>query len=79
MVSYLNGVGKNICSHCNLKKTKEGYDGCIGHLENVRNACCGHGEIKMAYVQFNHDNYDEEPNRYVIRSEEAIEYIKQNK
>jgi hypothetical protein len=43
-----------ICGHCNLENTKEGYDGCIGFLsdERVKNACCGHGTIDEAYIQY---------------------------
>jgi len=41
------------CGYCGLASTKEGYDGCIGELKDVMNACCGHGEMRMAYVQFN--------------------------
>ena len=31
------------CGYCGLANTVEGYDGCIGYLPKVRNACCGHG------------------------------------
>ena len=37
------------CKNCGCKPTKEGYDACIGHLEGVKSACCGHGKEK-AYV-----------------------------
>lgn len=47
-------IGKPSCNHCGLQRTKEGHDGCIGTLENVRNACCGHGDTPVAYVQFDH-------------------------
>lgn len=45
------------CGHCGLKDIKEGYqayDGCLGKLDStiVMNACCGHGVIKNAYLQF---------------------------
>lgn len=40
------------CGHCGLKNTPEGHDGCLGVLPNMMNACCGHGEINMAYIQF---------------------------
>lgn len=45
---------KNIrpCKHCNQIDTKEGYDGCLGHLKGVMNACCGHGVDSDAYIQF---------------------------
>ena len=40
------------CGHCSLPNTAEGYDGCLGYLPGVMNACCGHGEPKSAYMQF---------------------------
>lgn len=41
------------CGHCQLDNTPEGHDGCLGVLPKVMNACCGHGDAKDAYVQFN--------------------------
>lgn len=40
------------CGFCKRMDTPEGYDGCLGKLPGVRNACCGHGELKGAYIQF---------------------------
>ncbi|APC48975.1 hypothetical protein BME96_12575 [Virgibacillus halodenitrificans] len=40
------------CGHCGLSNTTEGHDGCLGALRGVMNACCGHGNINEAYVQF---------------------------
>ena len=40
------------CGHCGLSSTPEGYDGCLGELPGVMNACCGHGSYGEAYVQF---------------------------
>lgn len=40
------------CGHCGLADTPEGHDGCLGTLPGVRNACCGHGEERCAYIQF---------------------------
>lgn len=73
--NYLDGLGKDICGYCKKYRTKEGYDGCIGKLENVKNACCGHGETKQAYVQFDHDEYDIDSNKYRISGQEAIDFI----
>jgi hypothetical protein len=42
---------KRPCGYCGKKDTKEGYDGCLGILPKVMNACCGHGNIDEAYVQ----------------------------
>lgn len=67
------GVGKDKCSHCNIKRTKEGHDGCLGTVIGVMNACCGHGKTQEAYVQF----FDQ----YCIRGEDALkvqEILKEN-
>lgn len=40
------------CGYCGKSNTKEGHDGCLGILESVMNACCGHGIVNNAYVQF---------------------------
>lgn len=77
-VSYLNGCGKDFCTHCNKKRTKEGHDGCIGTLLGVANACCGHGEEAVAYVQFWHRDYDKDSNKVKLSGKEAIEYIRLN-
>jgi len=54
MSNYLDGYEKDVCTHCDKKRTKEGYDGCLGTLDEsiVMNACCGHGEDNTAYIQF---------------------------
>ena len=62
---------REACGYCGLKDTIEGHDGCIGTLEGVRNACCGHGIAKDAYVQF--------PDSSDIRGKEALEYIEKEK
>lgn len=79
MNNYLDGCGKDVCGHCNIKRTPEGYDGCIGHLHNVMNACCGHGEENMAYIQFNHNDYKQDPNKIRLNGKEALIYIAKNK
>ena len=35
--------GKRKCVRCDKKPTKEGYDACLGYIEGVTSACCGHG------------------------------------
>ncbi|KKM03778.1 hypothetical protein LCGC14_1770980 [marine sediment metagenome] len=47
-VSYL---ARN-CGICDKPYTDEGHDACLGTLKFVMNACCGHGNINEAYVQF---------------------------
>lgn len=67
------------CNYCGLEKTKEGHDGCIGTLIGVANACCGHGVIEDAYVQFFNDDYKNNPNKIRIEGKEALNYINRNK
>lgn len=31
------------CIKCGKLPTPEGYDACLGHLDGVIHACCGHG------------------------------------
>lgn len=31
------------CARCGGYPTPEGYDACLGHLQNADGACCGHG------------------------------------
>lgn len=31
------------CKKCKCYPTSEGYDACLGHVEGVTSACCGHG------------------------------------
>jgi len=56
------------CGYCNQFPTKEGHDACIGILNNVMNACCGHGKDDEAYIQF--------LNGVCIRGKEALIIIK---
>jgi hypothetical protein len=46
------------CGHCGAHNTKEGHDGCLGTLPGVINACCGHGAIEEAYIQFESGRID---------------------
>lgn len=40
------------CGYCGLANTVEGYDGCIGEVPDTMNACCGHGNAELAYIQY---------------------------
>lgn len=46
------------CGHCDQLLTSAGQDMCLGQLlefgttAGIMNACCGHGEVNDAYVQF---------------------------
>ena len=44
------------CGQCNRYSTAEGHDACLGALPGVSNACCGHGQIRDAYVQMDDGN-----------------------
>ena len=44
------------CKHCDKPNHPNGHDGCLGELPFVNNACCGHGELGMTYVQFKGKN-----------------------
>lgn len=50
--SMVAGNPRGYCGHCKIKDTKEGYDGCVGSLEDVEYACCGHGDLSLAYIAF---------------------------
>jgi len=83
MIKYTSemiGSGqRGICESCNLPPAANGYDGCMGKVAGVMNACCGHGDKSQAYVQLNHDDYESNPNKHVIRGLDAIDYINLNK
>jgi hypothetical protein len=59
------------CGHCGKENTPEGHDGCVGTLPGVMNACCGHGAIGEAYVQF--------PNGRLMQKQEALDYINKHR
>jgi len=50
--SVANNHTHKPCGNCGRTYTTEGHDGCLGTLQGVMNACCGHGVSKEAYVQF---------------------------
>lgn len=43
---------KRPCKLCNQFQDKDGHDPCLGELPGVMNACCGHGNPKEAYIQY---------------------------
>jgi len=56
------------CGHCGKSQTENGHDACIPDLPGVMNACCGHGIVSEAYIQFE--------NGECIRGKNAIDKIK---
>ena len=55
------------CGKCGEPNTKEGHDACLGAIPNVMNACCGHGDDRCAYIQFN--------DGIIIRGDAVFEHI----
>jgi len=48
-----SGGQKYTCAKCGLKPTPEEHDGCLGTLPgSIMNACCGHGDDRLAYIQY---------------------------
>lgn len=51
--NVLSDWEKQPCPHCEEHRTYQGHDRCLGELDGVANACCGHGgKGLMPYVQF---------------------------
>ena len=40
------------CGVCNHPKTNKDHDYCIQNLPGVQNGCCGHGETRLCYIQY---------------------------
>ena len=40
------------CGHCGKSDTIDGHDGCLGEIPDIMNACCGHGIVEDAYIQY---------------------------
>lgn len=43
------------CKQCGRMPTKKGYDACLGHVEGVSSACCGHGVEEPYYKCLNNN------------------------
>lgn len=41
-----------MCGHCKKPDREDDIDACLGVLPGVANACCGHGQQKESYIQF---------------------------
>ena len=46
------------CVRCGEMPTPEGHDACLGDLNGVRAACCGHG-VKRSYKMANRAKSEE--------------------
>lgn len=40
------------CGACKMAWRADGVDPCLGRLPGVVNACCGHGDVEMSYIEF---------------------------
>ena len=39
------------CKKCGHGSTIEGYDACLGYIEDALHACCGHG-VEKGYIVY---------------------------
>lgn len=42
--------GTRSCFRCGRKPTPEGYDACLGKIDGIKFACCGHGVTSPSFV-----------------------------
>lgn len=64
------------CGHCGGEQGWRDPDPCLGWLDNVSSACCGHGDAEDAYVVFKdwHPAGQIEMPRQ-LRGQEAADYF----
>lgn len=55
------------CAACKLPDREDGHDACLGELPGVMNACCGHGDVGEAYIQY--------PNGHSLRGALALKEL----
>lgn len=48
----VDGYRTRPCGVCQQLRTGDEHDPCIANLPGVMNACCGHGAVGEAYVQW---------------------------
>lgn len=61
---------KRPCGNCHKHPIQDGfesYDACIGKVDGLMNACCGHGDASSAYAQLIDGT--------VLRGNDAINYF----
>lgn len=46
------GWTHRVCPHCEKPYGESLHDPCLGTLEGVAEACCGHGDPTKAYVSY---------------------------
>jgi hypothetical protein len=56
--AYTDGaVGERACKHCGMAAVQGAPDFCLGSLQGVSDACCGHGDVSKAYIKFRDRNH----------------------
>ncbi len=48
--SHDSSKHKRACKRCGRIPLKGGYDACLGKIEGVKHACCGHGIESQKYM-----------------------------
>lgn len=48
----VQGTPERSCTLCERTAADRGPDPCLGMIEGVKAACCGHGEVFYAYVLY---------------------------
>lgn len=62
---------RRTCGNCGFENTFKDHDWCLGELPCVMNACCGHGVVRAAYIQFS-------PER-ILRGVKALRWVRNYK
>ena len=44
-------INERPCIRCGQMPTKDGHDACIGYINNVKSACCGHGAERQIMIK----------------------------
>jgi hypothetical protein len=52
LVFEATGWQPRVCGHCGLGYGESLHDPCLGTLEGVVEACCGHGDESRRYVSY---------------------------
>ena len=45
------------CPRCGHMPTPEGHDHCLGHIDGVTSACCGHG-VHKGFILYKDGRYE---------------------
>ncbi len=56
-------INERPCKHCGKMPTAEGYDACLGHIEGVKSACCGHGKYPSICIAEKEEGESNESNQ----------------